>query len=404
MPRRFLLTLRLALQDLLHEWRLAACLIAALCAVLVPLLILFGLKEGMIHQWSERLLASPGGRELVLQRHMSLDEAWFRDIRQSPLVAFAMPDMFSASRAMDLMKENGRKVAPRNDVILSGAGDPLLGDRKPPEGLFDIVLSHAVAQALDAHEGEEIQAVITRSYAEKPERIMQDMRVVSILGADQISRQAVFVSLAFATALESYKDGRKVPLFKVGEGASDQPIFPPYPGARLYAKRLDDVLPLSEKLSADDVPTVPKEAEVRQMQQTKAVLDRLFMVIAGLGLSGMLCSLSASLWANIDRKRLDFALLTLLGMKKRDLLFFPVAQALIIVTFGCVMAFALYAASARWIDWLFRGWMQSGESATRLPAGYALLLGAVVLATGVVAAMLGGYRMMKIEPVHALRS
>lgn len=404
MPRKLLLICRLAAWDMAHEWRLAACLIAALCAVLVPLLILFGLKEGVIHQWSERLLASPGGRQLVLERHLSLDNAWFEEIRQWQDVAFVMPDMFSASQTMDIMKDHGRTGESRVDIILSGIGDPLLGETNAPLSPPDIVLSYGLAQALGIKPGDSVQAGITRTYNEKPERIVYPMQVSAVLKADQISKKAAFVSLAFATAVESYKDGRKVKLFDVIDGSTDTPAFPPYPGARIYAKALDDVVPLADRLSALQVPTVLKEGEVRQMQQAKMVLDRLFWVIAGLGLAGMLFSLSASLWANIDRKRLDFALLTLLGVRKGDLLLFPIAQTVLIVIVGFILAVAIYVVSARWINWLFGNWIQMEESATRLLPYHAAAIGAVVLAVGILAALLGGYRMMKVEPIHALRS
>lgn len=46
--RRARLVLALALRDLLHERGLALCAVIGLGAVLLPLIVLFGLKNGVI--------------------------------------------------------------------------------------------------------------------------------------------------------------------------------------------------------------------------------------------------------------------------------------------------------------------------------------------------------------------
>lgn len=64
---------RLAFRDFLHEWRVSLCLIFALAAVLAPLLVLFGLKSGIIATMTERLRADPHNLEITLRGHQRLD-------------------------------------------------------------------------------------------------------------------------------------------------------------------------------------------------------------------------------------------------------------------------------------------------------------------------------------------
>ena len=57
--------LRLAYRDFAHERRISLCFVLALMAVLAPLLILFGLKFGLVDTLAQRLVESPANREVL---------------------------------------------------------------------------------------------------------------------------------------------------------------------------------------------------------------------------------------------------------------------------------------------------------------------------------------------------
>ena len=50
---------RLALDDYRHEWVLSGCSVLALAAVLIPLLVLFGLRYGIITNLLDPLFENP---------------------------------------------------------------------------------------------------------------------------------------------------------------------------------------------------------------------------------------------------------------------------------------------------------------------------------------------------------
>ncbi len=92
---------RLAWHDYRREGRLSACAVLALVAVLAPLLVLFGLKFGLISTLTERLERDPGIREVI------------------PLGAGVSPPSMSPNcgRAMTLpssSREPGRSLPPPN--------------------------------------------------------------------------------------------------------------------------------------------------------------------------------------------------------------------------------------------------------------------------------------------------
>lgn len=62
----------LALADLRHEWLLNLCMVLALAAVLTPLLLLLGLKNGVVETMRERLVQDPIYRELKPQETLNL--------------------------------------------------------------------------------------------------------------------------------------------------------------------------------------------------------------------------------------------------------------------------------------------------------------------------------------------
>lgn len=62
---RPLLIAGLAWQDYRNDARLSACAVLALVAVIAPLLVLFGLKFGLVGSLTERLQRDPGVREII---------------------------------------------------------------------------------------------------------------------------------------------------------------------------------------------------------------------------------------------------------------------------------------------------------------------------------------------------
>ena len=67
----------LSLRDYLHERLLSACAVLGLAAVLAPLLILFGVKFGVVETLTERLRSDPAGKQAqtILTQLLSSSDA-----------------------------------------------------------------------------------------------------------------------------------------------------------------------------------------------------------------------------------------------------------------------------------------------------------------------------------------
>ena len=152
--RQWWQTCVLAWQDFAFEWRVSICLVFALAAVLAPLLVLFGLKSGIITTMTERLRADPRNLEITLRGHQRLDTAWFAAVRARPDAGFVLPRTRLLAATISLESAGGATLSDI-DMLPTAAGDPLLpAGTASAEGLRVILLTATAADRLKVHPGD----------------------------------------------------------------------------------------------------------------------------------------------------------------------------------------------------------------------------------------------------------
>ena len=84
---------RLAWLDLRDEWPVSVAICLAIVAVAAPLLVLLGLREGVIGEMFQRLRSNPSMRIITLDATGSarFDAAWFDAARSWPETGFVLP-------------------------------------------------------------------------------------------------------------------------------------------------------------------------------------------------------------------------------------------------------------------------------------------------------------------------
>ncbi|PWC40176.1 FtsX-like permease family protein [Azospirillum sp. TSO22-1] len=405
--RRWRTALVLAWKDFAHEWRISACLVLGLAAVLTPLLVLFGLKSGIVATLTERLLADPTNLEVVVLGNGRLDRDWFAARARDPLVRFVVPRTRSLAATIDLVAGasgggGGRRVLAGVEMLPTAAGDPVLAGRPVPSEVRQVVLSAAAARRLGVAPGDPLAAAVPRQTGERREAGQLGLTVLDVLPDAAMAREAVFVPLALLTAAEDFRDGFAVP--DLGwPGERSAPPRTVFASARLYATGIDAVAPLAAALAAAGMEVRTRAAEIEQVRAIDRVLSFLFTVIAGIGAGGFVLSLAASLWANVDRKQKDLALLRLVGFTTAPLVAFPAAQAVMIALCGAAASAACYAAVAASLNAVLSENLAHGEVVCRLPLPAALAALLLTLVLSVLASALGGFRASRIEPSQCLR-
>ncbi|HLD65911.1 MAG TPA: ABC transporter permease, partial [Pseudomonas sp.] len=119
------LLLSLAWADYRAEARLSLCAVLALAAVITPLLVLFGLKFGLVGTLTERLEKDPSVREVITLgggRYSAQDIA---ALAQRGDVAFALARTRQIAATADLSAA-APGPALTVEMLPTAAGDPLL--------------------------------------------------------------------------------------------------------------------------------------------------------------------------------------------------------------------------------------------------------------------------------------
>jgi putative ABC transport system permease protein len=176
-----------------------------------------------------------------------------------------------------------------------------------------------------------------------------------------------------------------------------------YAGFRMYAATIDDVPVLKEYLENKGIGVHTEAERIRDVIELDTYLTLIFWLIAIVGIVGGMASLVASLYASVERKKREMAVLRLLGLSGGKLFRFPIYQGLVIAVGGFAVAMAFFQTLAIIINSLFAAHLQKGESFCTLPWLHAVMALAATMGIAVLAAGLAAWRVTRIEPAEALR-
>ncbi|MBR9971140.1 ABC transporter permease [Magnetospirillum sulfuroxidans] len=386
-------TVRLAVADFVHEWRVSACLVLALAAVLAPLLVLFGLKSGIVTTMRDRLLADPRNLEVMIVGSYRLEPSWFAALHSLPETGFLMPRTRSLAASLDLIGDNGRSLAGA-EMVPSALGDPLLRTLAPPGGQDRILLSHSAAQQLGIRADASVTALVSRTLGGERQVRRLPLKVVGILPEAAFGRDAAFVSLDLLVATEDYRDGRDTPMAMAER---------PFSSARLFARSLDGVAILADRLRAQGMEVRTRADDIELVKAVDRTLGFIFAMVAGLAVGGYLLSLAASLWANVDRKRRELALMRLVGFPPLASLAFPAIQAGLIALSGATLSAGLAFGVAYVVNVSLAANLNREEFVCLLRAADLAIASGATLTLALIASTLGGYRAARIDPAESLR-
>lgn len=396
-----LLLLRMAFRDLLHDRKVSLCIIFSLIAVIAPLLLLFGLKNGVVTQLRGQLMNNPQTREVRMMGNGNYDLSWIQQLAQQPGVAFSVPLTRSLNTQADLVRDSQHFVAGA-EVIPTASGDPLIPANRVPASEQQAVLSASASRRLGVTQGDRIRLLVTRQRNGENQRASVNLVVMGIVDDAKFSRPGIFVTLPLLVALEDYRDGFSVGLLNVTDG-DPAPTRTHFSRARLYAKTLDDVAPLARWLEQQHIETVTQASQIEAVRAINAVLSMIFAVIAWISASGCIASLVGAIIANIDRKRKDMAVLRLLGFRRSAVTRFIVYQALLLTSVAFIVGIAIYRCGSLLFNHALGTSLPSQSFVCRLePLHFAIALASVLLVALCVAAV-GALRALKIEPAESLR-
>ncbi|RLT93811.1 ABC transporter permease [Ketobacter sp.] len=396
----------LALKDLWDDKFVSLCVVASLVAVIAPLMLLFGLKNGVVTQLRQELLSNPEIRAVKIVGNHRLTRDWIATLQKQPAVGFVMPMTRSLNLEVSLLKDH-RHFLENVELLPSGAGDPLLQSRDtilaPPQGRDEIVISQAVATRLGVQPGETVQLVVVRQLDGQRERGKRELVVVAIVPQEVFPRPVALVSLTLLVAIEDFKDGYRVDAFGVTTGRLQEAERTQFAKVRLYANTLDDVARLDDWLGGHNIDALTQRSEIESVKAVDRLLTIIFSIIAWTAVLGAVAALIGALLSNIDRKRKSLAMLRLMGLIGQDIVFFIMAQTTVLAGIAFVVALLLFGIGQATFDQALASYLPQSAYVCYLgPMDLAVAFAATLILAAIVSS-LGGLRALNVEPSESLR-
>ena len=403
--RMLLTACGLAGRDWKHDGLLSACAVLALVSVLVPLLMLLGIRNGVVTTMQERLLENPALLTVTPTGSGSgYTRAWLDELAKRPDVAFVIPKTREISTSIQLhSREDATVRFTPADLEPTAPGDPLLArfEAVPPDDL-SITLSRPAVERLNVRQGSTVTARLGRTTsAGRMETRPLELTVTAVLPLEAESRVLGFITLPLLEAMEDYKDGYAIPAWDTpGDPLPDKERR--FARFRLYARDMDSVAVLRDVFTAQGIEVQTSALEIKSFQEISQALTVLFLLIAAAVAAGFAASIGSSVLAGVRRKDKQLGMLRLLGFSGWSIMIFPLAQALLTALCGCLAAAGLYVCAAHGVDALFSDKF-GGAAVSRLPLMQFAALSLAVCLLSLFSALPAARRAAKIEPSDVLR-
>lgn len=408
------ITCRLAVRDWLSERLLSLCAVLTLASVLAPLLLLFGIRFGLVQTMQERLLEDPTILSVTSVGSGSYTNDWLNAIKHRPEVAFATLTTRSIAATMLIYKEDSAKDGSTDrrvtvSVEPTGLGDPiLLSNAIDFRGMSDetgrdpVVLSASAANKLGAQKGDILIGQIGRK---RPDGVLESarlrLRVAGVLPLEMQDKEVAYTSLSLLEDLENYRDYIVVAQRNfLGDPPPAGPRF--YSGFRIGVNNLNDVGVLRDYLQNSlGIEAYTHARDIAVVQNLDHSLRIVFWLVALAAGAGFMAATAGTVLAGVRRKDKHLGMLRLMGLPGVGL--FPVVQALLTGFMGTLCAGGVYLASSVAINALFAETL-NGMDVCRLPLSHFLAALSLVVILSAVASASAARAAARIEPSDVLRA
>jgi putative ABC transport system permease protein len=289
-------------------------------------------------------------------------------------------------------------------ALAFAAGKPFAGT---VDTVFEAVLGSDVAADLGYRPGDRL--TLSHGMAELgPEHADKPFTVVGILAptGTPVDR-TVHVSLAAISAIHlDWAGGAPLPGLAIPAGQVRKFDLQPREITAMLVglKNRADVFRLQRHINGyrgEPLLAVLPGVALDELWQTLATVERTLLAISALVVAIGLAGLTATLLAGLNERRRELAILRALGAGPRDIFLMLTAEGLLVTALGVLLGGALLAAAIA----LLAPWAQAQfgvHLSLHPPAGNEWLLLMSILATGLAASLVPGWRAWRLSLADGL--
>jgi len=199
-----------AIKDLLDEWVLSLCIVLSLAAIIAPLLILFGLKQGVIESIREQLVNDPVYREITPKASLTFADSFFQNLESDSRTELVIPSFTMSASMVQLELDQNRKS--RNiEIHPTAADDPLIVENAgiiPSTG--QVTITSALADKYQLAEGDTISLLVGRKLKGRRQNATIDVTVNSVLSARASRHEGIYARDVLVSDIEKFRLGQTV--------------------------------------------------------------------------------------------------------------------------------------------------------------------------------------------------
>lgn len=330
---------KLALCSLRFDKIISICIVASLCAVIAPLLLLFSLRFGIISNLEHRLSSNPTNLEIRMMSGYRLDQQFFDDLKNNPHVSFVMPLTRSLSVTANI-SFNG-KIVQNLETLPTGSGDPIVSE-VGLDGLLgekEAYLSETTAQDIGLKVGDSFKFVISRITDSKTVNAVVPFTLKGIIKKELLPHKTILVNFNTLVYMEDFRDGFDPPVFS--DGSNPNTDRKSFAKARIYVRSLNDLEPVS-KMLRQNYSITDKLASVENLKAISKVLSFIFTTIAITSIAGGVMATVGLIFTNLSRLEKTFALLFLSGLSKGNVFSIVIIQNFILSVCAYMCSLGLF--------------------------------------------------------------
>ena len=395
-----LLIAKLALKDLTFKKVYLICNVAVLAGVLVPLLVLFGVKNGVYDALIGQLLSNPRSLQIDTSGNSEFLAADAQEVRGWAETGFVTLKTRSQFDFINVRLKDGRQ---KRDAVLipSGLGDPNL-----PEGLAlddrQAAISASLAEQLEIAQGDVID-IITQA-EDRPRQLLVSLEVMTVLPVERSSGRSVLANINVLDLVEAFYDAYALPEYGITQGKPLSQRAASFEGLRVYANDLRELANLQTRLEKRfGVRTEARTADVQGVLNLGRNLNLALLLTATVASLGLAAALIFGFWGEVERKRHVLASLALMGLGGNRLWLFPVIQALISAVLAILVSFVLLWIAGAVAEQIFDTGLATQGGLVRVSMGQAAIISVGVIVFVGLSSLFAARSALRIDPATVLR-